>query len=115
MSLELHTLHIQDAFILLLQGRLDSITSTQVESEILSKIEQSTKPVILDLEHLDYVASAGLRIILMAAKRARAQKIAFALCSLQAQVHNVFEISGFLKIITVYENRDQALEASIIS
>lgn len=111
MSLDLHTQQLKHALILTFRGRLDSITSNQIESELLTTVENSALPIIFDLAHLDYIASAGLRIILMVAKRAKAQNNTFLLCQLQPQVYHVFEVSGFIKIMAVYDDLDSALQS----
>lgn len=111
MSFELLSESKNNVLILSMSGRLDSINSTHAEANLLDQIENSTTAVILDLEMLDYVASAGLRIVLMAAKRAKAQNKPFLLCALQPQIHHVFEISGFLKILSVYSSQTEAIAA----
>ena len=112
MTIQLHTQIKENKLLIIrLAGRLDSLTSTQIEAELLQHLEQSSLPLLLDLQALDYIASAGLRIILMVAKRAKSQELPFALCGLQPQVHHIFEISGFLNIMDVYTDESQAISA----
>lgn len=62
----------------------------------------------MDLEQLAYISSAGLRVVLMAAKRARRSGGRLLLCCLSPAVRELFEISGFLKILDVCADRDEA-------
>ncbi len=82
-------------------GRLDSATSGPFEKQLLEHFGAPGSRVLVDLAALDYVSSAGLRVILMAAKRAKQTQGRLVLCALQPHVLEVFEISGFLKIIEV--------------
>lgn len=77
------------------------VTATQSDSVSL----------LIDLRELVYVSSAGLRVILMAAKRVRAKGGRIALCGLQPQVAEVFEISGFGAIVPIHADRESALAA----
>jgi len=92
-------------------GRIDSNTAGQFEQELLTRIEAGEARVVLDFSALDYISSAGLRVVLMAAKRTQAAQGALALCGLNESIREVFEISGFLSILTVCEGRDEALLA----
>ena len=65
--------------------------------------------LILDLAGLDYISSAGLRVVLVAAQKARELGIVLILCGLSGAVHEVFEVSGFLDILPIREDRTCAL------
>ncbi len=91
-------------------GRLDSMTAPHFESELLTRTEQSTNGVIVDFTNLEYVSSAGLRILLMAAKRMKAASRKLILCGLSDSIHDVFRISGFLTIFTIVDSREEAIE-----
>ncbi len=101
---------IGDINIVIPSGRLDSMTAPNFESELLSQIEASTKGVIVDFNGLDYVSSAGLRIMLMTAKRMKAASRRLIICGLSDSIHDVFRISGFLPIFTIVDSREDAIE-----
>ncbi len=65
--------------------------------------------VIIDGAALEYVSSAGLRAVLLAARAAQRAGVPFALCALQPAVREVFELSGFSRIIAVLADRATAL------
>ena len=96
--------------ILAVQGRLDSSNAGNLEAALVP-LFSSESAVVLDLEQLEYVSSAGLRVFLMAAKRSKASGIPFALAGIQPSVRTVFEISGFLSIFNVYDSRPEAVAA----
>jgi anti-anti-sigma factor len=65
--------------------------------------------LILDCAGVDYVSSAGLRAFLVVARAAQRAGTAFSLCALQPAVREVFDLSGFSRIITVHADRAAAL------
>ena len=96
------------------EGRLDFGTAAAFEKqlqEVLGGAGTAPAAVIIDCAGLDYVSSAGLRAILLAARASQKAGIAFALCTLQPAVHEVFELSGFSRIIAVHPDRPTALAA----
>ncbi|HEX5392442.1 MAG TPA: STAS domain-containing protein [Rhodocyclaceae bacterium] len=90
-------------------GRLDSATSSGFEKSLQELFGRPKVRVLIDFAALDYVSSAGLRVVLMAAKRAKQAQGELVLCGLQPHVKSVFEISGFLKILTVVDDRAAAV------
>lgn len=97
--------------ILTCEGRLDSNTSEAFEQQVMDKIDAGSKKLVIDFSALDYISSAGLRVLLMAAKRLRTEDGKFALCGLKEHIREVFEISGFLPILTVVTASDDAIAA----
>ena len=93
-----------------LKGRLDTATAPAAESRLLGLLEGGGK-VVADLAEVHYVSSAGLRVLLKAAKQAKAGGGSFAVASPQAPVREVLEISGFDKILAIHPTRDAALAA----
>lgn len=92
-------------------GRLDSYSCREFETRLLDLIGPDGTPVVIDLARLDYVSSAGLRVLLMAAKKSRATNGRIALAALQPHVLQVFEISGFSSVFEIHDGREGALEA----
>lgn len=89
-----------------LDGRLDTATAVATEGKLLGMLAQG--PVIADLSAVRYVSSAGLRVLLKAAKQAKGSGHSFSVVGLQAPVREVFEISGFDKIIPAFDSRAAA-------
>jgi anti-sigma B factor antagonist len=91
-----------------LSGRLDTTTAPAFEDTILGRIESGERHVVLDLAQLDYVSSAGLRVIVLAGKRLSAANGKMVLCSLKDRVREVFDIAGFSSIFSIYGSHDDA-------
>jgi anti-anti-sigma factor len=93
------------------EGRIDSITGAAFEKDLLQQIDGGHRRLLLDFAEVQYVSSAGLRVVLLAAKRMKAVGGKLALCSLNPQITEVFEISGFARILDIHPSRDTALAA----
>ncbi len=93
-----------------ISGRLDAVTSGEAEKKIGQVLEKGQSKILISLSGLDYISSAGLRILLVAAKKARQHNITIALCDLNSKVREVFDLSGFSSIFTIFESEQAALE-----
>jgi anti-anti-sigma factor len=91
------------------EGRLDSVTSAPFERSLLANIDSGTRRLMIDFSGLDYISSAGLRSVLVAAKRIRAAGGRMSLCSLNRQIAEVFDISGFSAILDIQPSYDAAV------
>src|SRR4051794_19078583 len=89
-------------------GRLDGLTSPDLESAVKSTISGGTLRVILDMRAVTYVSSAGLRGILSSAKRAKAADGGLAVFGLQSSVDEVFKASGFQNMLPIVSDEDEA-------
>jgi anti-sigma B factor antagonist len=95
------------------EGKLDygAAADFQKQLEPLLAAGPSDVPtaVIIDCSALDYVSSAGLRAFLLSARTAQRAGIAFALCALKPAVREVFDLSGFSRVMAVHPDRATAL------
>jgi len=92
-------------------GRLDSNSSPKFETKILEVIQTSPMNIILDFKDLDYISSAGLRVVLKAAKRLEATGRKLSICGMEEYVREVFEIAGFDTFIDIIPTLKEALES----
>ena len=88
-----------EAVTLVVAGRLDTQTAPELEKE-LDSILPDTKDLTFDMAGLEYVSSAGLRVILKAQKAMNAQG-AMKLTGVNDSIMEVFDITGFLDILTI--------------
>jgi len=98
------------------QGRLDFSAAAAFQAQIeqtLAGVGGAGAAVIIDCEGLEYVSSAGLRVILVAARNAQRVGLNFSVCALQHAVREVFELSGFARVMAVYPDRATALAAAV--
>ena len=93
-----------------LSGRLDSNTSQSFEKKIFQAIDDGSKSMIIDFKNLDYISSAGLRVILKATKALRREDGKMMLCDMQDYVKEVFEIAGFDSFLPIVSTMDDALQ-----
>ena len=110
-SLELTETRESSTIVLAAAGRIDALTAKQFESAVLASVQDGATPLVLDFDRLRYISSAGLRVILLAAKRQKQNSAKFALCNLRDEVRDVFEISGFAKMLDIHPSRDAAVAA----
>jgi anti-anti-sigma factor len=90
-------------------GRLDSATSGELEALLVEQLDGGCKGVVLDLADLDYISSAGLRVILMTGKRLRANGGRLVLARMRDSVRDLFDMSGFLGLFPLADSVEQAL------
>jgi anti-sigma B factor antagonist len=100
-----------DVVVLGLTGRLDANTAGALEEKMLSLIDGGAQRLVVDARDLDYISSAGLRVLLVAAKRLRAVHGTVALAALKAHIKEVFDVAGFSSVFPIHPHREAALAA----
>ena len=88
-----------DELVLEITGRLDTITAPALDNTINENLGE-IKSLILDFKNLEYISSAGLRVLLSSQKKLQ-QKGTMKLKNVREEVMAVFEITGFVDILTV--------------
>lgn len=108
-------MHIEDrvesgSLILRVSGRLDSTTAPRFEERLLAAIRGGETRIAINFEALDYISSAGLRVLLKAARELKALNGGLALCCMRDYIREVFDLSGFVAIIPVTTTEGEALD-----
>ena len=88
-----------DTYIVLVDGRLDTLTSPQLDEEI-NKIIEGAKKLIFDLDKLAYISSAGLRVLLGAAQQMDG-KGEMTLIHVSEAIREIFDVTGFIQIFNI--------------
>ena len=91
-------------------GRVDGYNSSEFHRHLKAANDTDDLAMLLNLEQLSYISSAGLRVLLLMAKTMQSQKAKLAVCSLAEPIREVFSISGFDQIIPVYTSSEEALK-----
>jgi anti-anti-sigma factor len=91
-------------------GRLDADSSPEAEKVVHDALEGQTTRVLFDLASLEYLSSAGLRVLLSTAKEMRRRDGKFVLCSLNEFVKELFEVSGFQSLIPIADSVESGIE-----
>jgi len=108
--MQISTRTIDDIRIVAIAGNLDSTTSPEAQ-KALDAVIPGARSVALDFTALDYISSAGLRVLLGAAKQLRVSGGTLRMFGLNQSVKEVFEISGFSSILSVYPSEAEAVGA----
>jgi len=101
----------QDSTIFSLSGRLDSNSAPLFEKQLEDFLISPCTHLVFDFNNLDYISSAGLRVILNTSKVYRSGPYRFITCAMQDHVQEVFEIAGFDTFITIERTIDESLSA----
>lgn len=97
--------------IVAVDGRIDGSNSQEFQDRFEKVVGGDDSAVVLDMGKLTYISSSGLRATLLLARKLQRQQARFAICSLSPSIREVFEISGFDRIIQVHASREEATEA----
>ncbi|MCU0538442.1 MAG: STAS domain-containing protein [Desulfobacterales bacterium] len=82
-------------------GRLDADSAPAAEASVKGLMQQGKSRLLFDLSELDYISSAGLRVILLTVKGVQSQKGKVVLSALRPYVREVFDVSNFSSIIPI--------------
>lgn len=94
-------------------GRIDMSTADQFRERLIPLITSAKAgaAVVLDFSGVDYISSAGLRVLMLAAKEARSSGGVIAVAALQPLVNEIFQISRFDKVLPCHAGVNEALAA----
>jgi anti-sigma B factor antagonist len=94
-------------------GRIDMSTAEQFRERLIPLIAstEAGAAVVLDFSGVDYISSAGLRVLMLAAKEARSSGSLIAVAALQPLVNEIFQISRFDKVLPCHAGVNEALAA----
>ena len=93
-----------------IKGRLDADSSPEAEKVVKDAIKDQTTRVLFNLASLEYLSSAGLRVLLGAAKEMRRKDGKIVLCALNEFVKEIFEVSGFQSLIPITDTVESGIE-----
>ncbi len=109
--MEIGESRLDDALVLAPAGRIDSDTAAAFEARLLLAAEHGEGKVVVDFAQVEYISSAGLRALLAGAKKVQNAGGGVALCGINMNVREVFEVSGFLAVFTARDGRAEAAAA----
>ncbi len=96
--------------ILAIQGRLDPAETQELEKKVLETVDSDDKKLLFDFSELEYINSSGLRVLVMAYQRMKQNKGHVAICNIRDYILEVFEISGYDKIFSIFPSKEEALK-----
>ena len=90
-------------------GRIDTTTAPTLEGHLNALLAGGARRLVVDFSRVDYISSAGLRVMLLVARRMKESNGRLALCAFTEPVRQVFQLAGFLPLFTVCESQDTAM------
>ena len=107
---------VGNAVVLKVSGRIDHATADGFRASLqphLAQCKAGGNVLVLDFSGVEYISSVGLRVVMIAAKQAKAQEGAIAIAAMQPVVKEIFEISKFTMVIACFSDvRDALAELS---
>ena len=101
---------VDQVVILRVDGRLDAATSPILERKINSLIDEHHMQLALDFYRVDYLSSAGMRVLLSESKKLHAKKGSLLLFSLNDEVEEILKMAGFDRILHIFPTEKEALQ-----
>jgi stage II sporulation protein AA (anti-sigma F factor antagonist) len=107
--MEIQTKKEANATVVTVTGRLDAVTSAEFGKKITELISDGTIALVIDFDGLDYISSAGLRVLLITAKQLKGKDGQVRCANVKGTVKEVFDISGFASIFKIDDSVAAAL------
>lgn len=102
---------IDNQTVVAFEGRLDTIHSDAAEKKMAEIIAGGVNRIIFDCKGLEYISSSGLRVFLIVQKKMTAIGGQMKICNLQPVIKEIFEVSGFTMIFSIFPDLEAALKA----
>ncbi len=96
--------------VLELEGRLDTLSSNVLEKKLADLLAANEHKLLLDFSGLDFISSSGLRVLLSAGKQLKPVRGKMALCALNSNVREVFDVAGFTMLFSIFPSAESALK-----
>lgn len=102
---------IGDVHMISVCGRMDSISSKDVEERLVRAADDGRKRIVINMSGVDYISSMGLRVLVAAYKRQKQDHGSLELASLQPNVQNIFKIAGLDRVFPIYKSEESAVQS----
>lgn len=106
--MDLTTERQDDVLSIRVRGRLDWSSADAFRDAARNTIEETDRAVIMDFRELDFIGSAGLRVVLLTAKFLFERDASLLLCGLSEPVRDVFRITGFEQLLPIHDTPAEA-------
>ena len=100
---------LPDYTLLIIEGRVDTTNAAGLEMTMMEAIDGGCTRIVLDCTGLNYISSSGLRVFLVIQKKMISIKGHFNLCNLQPGIKEIFDISGFSSIFSLFADKEAAI------
>jgi anti-anti-sigma factor len=110
-AMNIETRKVYDVLVIDMSGKLNTKTAGDAGDRIVKIVQGDDKRIVLNLDKLDFVSSAGLRVILTGAKLLQGHRGELKICNAKGKVKQVLETSGFNNLIRIYDSEKEAVAA----
>ena len=110
--MEIDIKEMNEIQILSVKGSIDADTASEFDQSLEKQISGGRDRIILDLSQLEYISSAGLRVIMKAAKKMEITGGEMAIVGLRGVGQEVFKVSGFYSLFNIYDSEEEAVLAT---
>ena len=98
-----------DIKIVAITGNLDTNTAAEFEKALNGVLDEGVQKLLINFESMEYISSAGLRVLLTLAKKMTSTGGSLKLCSLNETAQEVFDMSGFSTIFQIHKTEEEAI------
>ena len=107
--MQITTRDVNDVKVVQIEGEMDTGSSPEAQQQLDQLREQGVKKILLDLAKLEFISSAGLRVLLATAQEIKAAGGELRVCNPNETVKEVFDISGFSTLLMCFDNEAKAM------
>ena len=100
----------QNIEVIHVSGRIDPVTSSQLENELSTILSSGSNRLVLNLAEVDFISSSGLRVFLTALKKVKSQNGDLKICGMNSNVEKIFKIAGFVSLFDISATEDEAVQ-----
>jgi anti-anti-sigma factor len=110
MDLKIHIENREDKKIVQIEGRIDANSASILEKKI-AELHDGKLKVLIDFKKVNYLSSAGMRVLLAATKKIKAHGGSLVFCSMGEEILEIIRMAGFDRILSIYPTEKEALAA----
>lgn len=111
MALKIRSEEIEQKKVIRLDGRIDANSASVLEKKMSEILQGKGLKVLMDFSKVSYLSSAGLRVLLSAAKKIKAGGGSLVFCSIGEDLLDIIKMSGFDRILAIYPTEKEAMAA----
>ena len=90
-------------------GRIESSNANLFQKQMKEALDGDQSGIIIDMADLNYISSAGLRVVAIMITATKAKGMKLAICSMSNSVQSVFITSGFNQLVKIHQTREEAM------
>lgn len=110
--MEISESKVDNQIVVSLGGRIDSTAAVEFEEKLIQTIDGGARTLVVDFQKVQFISSAGLRVLLLAAKKVKPYSGKILLSGMSKDVREVFDISGFSSIFEIHDDVAGAVNAA---